>query len=183
MKKRAYISERTYKNYKNLFEKIKYSPKKLYYKNQLLKHEHNLKGTWSVVKEVIWKKKVVSRFHNKLIVDNKEITDTFLTAEKSNNYFAGIGPMLASKIPQTSKYHSQYINAAKSSLQNIEISGKELKTASVSLKRNKSSGYDDITANVVRGVCNEIQKILFYIFRRSFNEGVLKAAKITPIFK
>ena len=43
-------------------------------------------------------KKVVSRFPNKLIVDNKEITDTSITAEKFSNYFVDIGPKLASKI-------------------------------------------------------------------------------------
>ena len=90
--------------------------------------------------------------------------------------------MLASKIPKTSKYDSQYINAATSSLQNIEISGKEFKTASFSLKRNKISGYDD-SANVVRSVCNEIQQTLFHIFQGSFNEDVLKATKSTHIFK
>ena len=91
--------------------------------------------------------------------------------------------MLASKIPKTSKYHSQYINAATSSLQNTEISGKEFKTASFSLKTNKFSGYDDISANAVRSVCNEIQQTLFHIFQGSFNEDVLKATKSTHIFK
>ena len=95
MKKWTCNSERTYKNHKNLFEKIKSSSKKLYCKNQLLK------GTWSVITEVIGKYKVVSYFPNKLIVDNEEIADTFITAEKLNNYLADIGPKLASKIPQT----------------------------------------------------------------------------------
>ena len=57
LKERAYNSERRYKNNKNLYAKIKSSPKKLYYKNQLLKYVNNLKGTWSVIKEVIGKKK------------------------------------------------------------------------------------------------------------------------------
>ena len=90
-KKRTYDSERTNKNYKNLFEKIKSSSKKLYYKNQLLKYENNLKGTWRVIKEFIRKKRVISRFFNKLIVDNKEITDASIMVEKCN-YFDDIGP-------------------------------------------------------------------------------------------
>ena len=127
-------------------------------------------GTWwSIIKEVIRKKKVISCFPNKLILDNKEITDTSIIAEKFNNYFAAIGPKLASKIPQTSKHHSQYINAATPSLQQIKISEEEFKTAYLSLKRNKSSGYNDISANVVRNVYNKIQKPFFYIFQRSFH--------------
>ena len=45
-------------------------------------------------------------------------------------------------------------------------------TAYFSLKRNKSSGYDKFRVNVGRGICNEIQKPLFYIPQQSFNEDV-----------
>ena len=41
-------------------------------------------------------KKVISSFPNKLIVDNKEITDTSSYAGKINNCFADIGSKLAS---------------------------------------------------------------------------------------
>ena len=55
--KQTYDSEKTYTNYENFSEKIKNSFKKLHYKNQLLKNESNLKGTWNVIKEVIGGKK------------------------------------------------------------------------------------------------------------------------------
>ena len=84
-----------------------------------------MQGTWTVIKEFVGKKKVISRFLKKIIVDDKEITDTFIIAERFNNHFVDIRPKLAPKIPQTSKHHSQYINAATSSLQQIEISEEE----------------------------------------------------------
>ena len=102
-------------------------------------------------------------------------------------FFVDGGPTLASKIPVTSKHHSQYINAATSSLEQTEISEEEFKTAYFSLKRNKSLGYDEFRANVGRSVYNEIQKPFFYISQQSFNEDgflwKLKIAKVTPIFK
>ena len=62
-----------------LFQKVKNSSKKLHYKNQSSKYENNLKGIWNVIKEIIVKKKLISPISSKLIVDNKEITDTVFT--------------------------------------------------------------------------------------------------------
>ena len=73
-------------------------------------------------------------------------------------------PTLTSKIPVTNKHYSQCINAATSSLEQTEISEEEFKTAYFSLKRNKSSGYDEFRANVGRSVYNEIQKSFLFYF-------------------
>ena len=62
--------------WKDFFKKVKNSSKKLHYKNQSSKYENNLKGIWNVVKEIIRKNKLISPISGKLIVDNKEITDT-----------------------------------------------------------------------------------------------------------
>ena len=152
-----------------------------------MKYENDIKGTWTVIKEVIGKKKVLSSFPTRLIVDNKEITDSSTIAEKFNKFFVDIGPKLASKIPSTINRHTEYIEPAASSLQQITISEEEFETAFFALKRNKSTGDDDISANVVRSVYNEIKTPLFYIFQQSFSEGIfpekLKIAKVTPIFK
>ena len=94
-----------------------------------MKYENNLKGTWTVIKEANGKKKINSCLANKLIVDNKKITDTSIIAEKYKNYFPNIEPKETSKIPQTRKNHSQYINLAISSLQ------KSIKTVYYSLKK------------------------------------------------
>ena len=67
LKKQTYSSEMTHENYKNLTKKVKSSSKKMYHKNQHLKYENNLKGTWSAFEEIIKKKKVISRFLNNLI--------------------------------------------------------------------------------------------------------------------
>ena len=114
----------------------------------------NKKGTCSIIKEVIGEKKVISRFPNKSIIDNKEITDTSIILENFNNYFVDIGPKLASIIPQASKCYLVYLTTVPSSKQYIEIRGEEFKTAYFSLKRNKSSGCDETRENVIRSFYN-----------------------------
>ena len=57
----------------------------------------------------------------------------------------------------------------------------------MSLKTNKSSGYDDVSAYVVKRVSNNTFVILKHIFNISFRKAVfpdkLKIAQETPIFK
>ena len=66
----------TYKNYKNLFEKIKKSSKKHYYQNKLEKCKYNLKTTWKAMKEIIGKRKVFRQnLPNNLKINKKSITD------------------------------------------------------------------------------------------------------------
>ena len=60
------------------------------------------------------------------------------------------------------------IKAATSSSQQIEISEGEFKTAYFSLKRSKSSGYDDISENVVRSIYNELLKAFVLYFPMFF---------------
>ena len=54
-------------------------------------------------------------------------------------------------------------------------------------KTNKSSGYDDISADVVKRVSDEIFVILKHIFNISLAKGVfpdkLNIARVTPIFE
>ena len=129
----------------------------MHYKNQSSKYENDWKGIWNVIKETIGKNKLISHISSKLIVDNKEVKDNSVFGE-FNISFVDAGTNLASKIPVTNKHHSQYINAATSSLEQTEISEEEFKTAYFSPKRNKSSGYNEYRANAGTSVYNEMQK-------------------------
>ena len=53
LKKRTYKNETTYKNYKHLFEKLKFKSKQSYYKNLIFKNKNNIKKTWAIINEVI----------------------------------------------------------------------------------------------------------------------------------
>ena len=63
----------------------------------------------------------------------------------------------------------------------------ELKEAFVSLKINKSPGYDDISFNVVRNCFGPLLKPLMAIFHLSLQKACfpedLKIAQVTPIYK
>ena len=70
------LEKRDLDSEKTSLKKLKFSSKKLHDRNQSSKYGKNLKGIWNVIKEIIGKKKLISRISGKLIADNKEITDT-----------------------------------------------------------------------------------------------------------
>ena len=72
-------------------------------------------------------------------------------------------------------------------LSTINLTSLGLANAFASLKTKKSSGYDDISARVVKRVSDEIFVTLKHIFNISLAKGVfpdkLKIARVTRIFE
>ena len=87
-----------FKVFKRMYCKIRRAAKKLHYNKQFTKFTKDSKQTWSIIREIIGKNKskeqIPSYFqHNGEIISNYlEIADGF------NNFFANIGPKLASQI-------------------------------------------------------------------------------------
>ena len=101
--------------------------------------------------------------------------------------FVNISPNLAASIPKNKSTFQNYIHYHGSCLSTISLTDLELENAFASLKTNKSTGYDDMSINVVKRVSGEIFLILKHIFNISLAKGVfpdnLKIARVTPVFK
>ena len=180
--------ELIYKNYKNLFEKLRKKSKQNYYSNLLEKHKDNAKQRWQILKEITGKvQKKNQSLPTTLETENRIISDKNAIAEEFNTFFTNIGPNLANKILQISKTFDQYFSPVDTQLNHHDLTLKEFETAYKSLKRNKASGIDDINSNIVLDFFEELKTPLFYIFRASLREGVfpdeMKIAKVSPIFK
>ena len=72
LKKRSDKNCKTYKIYKNLFEKLKKQSKKLFFQNGLKQYENNIKNPWNVMKAVIGKSKICNDELPKRLDINKE---------------------------------------------------------------------------------------------------------------
>ena len=66
-----------------------------------------------------------------------------------------------------------------------ELSFDEFEEAFKSLKRNKATGFDDLSSNI--DAYDSLKNILFHVFKVSIQQGIfpdsLKIAKVTLIFK
>ena len=73
-----------------------------------MKYEGNITGTWNIINVFFGKRIFISPFKKKKkkIMDDIEITDGFLIAEKLNNFSVDIGPKLASKTLPSNNHYS-----------------------------------------------------------------------------
>ena len=140
------------------------------------------------MKETIGNKRVtLAPLPNFITVKNKEIFDKKEIAETFNSYFVNIGPNLAAFISESKTSFQNYIHYNDPCLSTINLMDSELENAFARFKTKKSSGYDDLSADVVKRVSDEIFVILKHIFNISLAKRVfpdkLEIARVTPIFK
>ncbi|XP_065675816.1 uncharacterized protein LOC136092023 [Hydra vulgaris] len=178
----------TYKQYKNLFEKIRKHSKKVYYSKLLQKTNGDTKKTWNIMKEIIGKKYIkTNSLPDRIIINEIEHNDQNSIAEQFNNFFANIGPNMASKIQTANNSFENYFTDLNSELTFNGLSYEELENAKNSLKINKAPGIDEICSNIVISIFPIIKKPLFEIFKSSITTGTvpekLKIAKLYQYIK
>ena len=91
-----------YKQYKNKLTSILKYEEKQFYQRQIIENKNNLRKVWAVIKQVINRNKN-SKISDQFIMNDKTETDPMMIAKGFNNYFANIGPTLASKIREISQ--------------------------------------------------------------------------------
>ena len=83
--------------------------KKSYYSKQFENNKHDLKKSWTIIKEVINKRKIVTDLPSKFRYNNKVIEDNLSISNRFNEYFTNIGKTLAGKIPVSPQSHNDYL--------------------------------------------------------------------------
>ena len=110
LKKRTSRNENICKTYKSLFESLKKKSKKIYYTRRLENYQNDIKKLWDVFKEIIVGAKSTKGSFPRMIIDCQEIFDQGKIANCFNKFFVGIGPKLASMIPELQTKFDQYLN-------------------------------------------------------------------------
>ena len=117
LKNKSAEYEEIYKNYKNLYEKLKKKLKKNYYAFLLNKYKYDTLPTWQVMKEITGKQKTRSSSLPKTIKTKPGITEKESEiAKEFNRYFTSVGTALASKILIVTKDVSEYLPQCNASM-------------------------------------------------------------------
>ena len=119
--------------------------------------------------------------------DGSIICDKSIISEKFNEFFIGIGPSLAKKIPKQSLSPLHYLgNPMVQSIVLTEVTANEINKIIQCLK-NGAAGHDDITASSLKLVSVAINQPLAYLCNLSFTQGTfpqqLKLANVLPLYK
>ena len=120
-----------------------------------------------------------------LYVNDKSITDSTDIANKFNNLFVSIGPLLTEKSHQLkSHYHALIVLVIL--LLFLMYLVRRLNIPSVHLKKS-SAGWDEIPTSMAKKCITGFIEPLTYLINKSFSEGIfpteLKLARVVPILK
>ena len=189
LKSRSIVDEINYKNYKYMFQKLLNKSKSLYYSNKLVKHGNDCRKSWQIINEVIGNSKNTQDTFPKVVeMDGVKITNRIEICDTFNQYYADVGPKLASKIPNVSNNYKHFLGSpCTSEMLDKALTKGEFNSAINSLKRNKASGSDELPSNVIIHILEGIESPLYHIAKLSISEGIfpekLKISKIIPIPK
>ena len=178
--------EQRYKQYRNNLHALLKTAERDHYDLLLNKYKSNLKKSWTIIKEVINKNRTV-KSSSKFLINDKCVSDKATIANGFNSYFVNIGSNLADCIPNTDKSpldnmgtkndNSFFIHPALDS---------EVKNIVKGLKSG-STGWDSISAAVIKTSINYFVLPLTYILNLSLTTGVfpheLKIARVIPLLK
>ena len=92
--------------------------------------------------------------------DNRDIiTRLNDIANRFNSYFINVGPTLSKQIKKTPHNFTEYLsNKCQNSIFLEAITKSEVKKELLKLNTKKTSGYDDLSPQVVREICKLIPK-------------------------
>ena len=187
LKFKSSYNQQMYSIHRNKVSKLKQQEERKHIATLLEANKANLRKTWAILKSVINKKRdkrVQTRFR---LANHDIITDKKLISEGFNDFFANIGPKLASKIPQQTNSVDEFMgDRLLNSILISEVSFEEFSEILCSLKKC-APGYDEIDKDILFLSLPVIGNVLLGLLNFSLTQGVfpseLKVSNIIPLFK
>lgn len=185
--KRSLAARGIYILYRNTYNKLIKTAKKLNYRERIVKAKGNGKKVWEVIKDTMGKKKENDSI-NKIIVNNTEITDSTKIANEFNLHFRDLGPNLCPSIPKTEVNFKDYLPPRNpNSFFFHPLIPADIRKYILSFKPKKSIDDNSISMFLLKKVAEEISGPLCHVFNLSLLNGklpnLMKISRTLPIFK
>ncbi|XP_078377802.1 uncharacterized protein LOC144660957 [Oculina patagonica] len=161
--------------------------KQVYYQNSFNEYVSDSKKTWQTINELTSRKSGKTSVTS-LKVNGVSVTDPTEISNEFNNYFATIGPKLASNFdPLENDNYQKYLTSTDKRFQLRPTSTNKVLSLLNKLNKSKATGLDKIPARLIRDCADLICIPIRDIFNQSISLGIFpddwKSARVTPLFK
>ena len=160
-----------------------------YYSDMFLKHKDDSRKSWKLINSLINTSHDKRNISKCFIVNGINITNESEIAENFNNYFANIGSVQASTIPNCNTgSFSQYLTSpATCRFEFTYITPEEVGQILSKFKSKNSSGYDNLSLKIIKLIAPKLSVPLSVIVNQSLYCGEfpesLKLARVIPLYK
>ena len=179
-----------YKKYQKALERIKRQAKFLYFSTKCIELRTNGSKLWKLINKITNKVNDKQSVINKINMDGIIVEQSKEIANSLANHFANIGKTLSDKLPQPKNSINSYINkipTCPSSMYLNPTCSLEIDDIIRNMQNKKSSGYDNISNQMLKWLRPVITRPLSLIFNMSLEQGIfpnnMKIAEIVPLHK
>jgi hypothetical protein len=179
-----------FKSYNKVLRKAIKEAKQIYYRKMFEMYKNDAKNTWITIKNVLKNPQNKSKIPKFMNIDNSEIMDRQIIADKFNSYFTKIGDTISSEIVpegQQSDFKDYLENFSTNAFTFKNVTEEEILKIISDIKSKKSFGLDRISSTLLKQIKQEIYKPITIIVNQSIETGIfpdqLKIAKVIPIYK
>ncbi len=177
-----------FKKYRLIYSKIIRHAKSIYFQNELIKHQSDIKKTWQILRKAINNKSKSENSIQEIIINNEIINDPARIAEEFNKFFTNIATNITKNIPQNCTVPPQTIIDYKNfNFADIPLTFNDILEATDQLKSKPTQDFNGISSIFIKRTINTILIPLKHVFELSLESGIipsqLKIAKVIPLFK
>ena len=178
-----------FKTYRNLYNKVIKTSKKLYFQSELIKNQSNLKKTWLLLRKAVNNKSKKDNSIQNIIFNGSLLYDPLLMAEHFNVFFSNVANHIVSKIhPVTTPLlNTEHIVYSPLNFSNDPVTAGDILEATDLILKKSTQDFNGVSTIFLKKIIRNIATPLSHIFNRSLVTGQvpqeLKTAKIIPLFK
>ena len=176
-----------YRQYRNIYNNLIRTSKRMYFEQNLDMHKNNPKKMWKFLNESV--NRVVNRSNTmeKVSVEGNTISDSPKIANAFNNFFSQIPTKIRNNIPNTQVSALSFLTNTESIFELEPCDHFLIEEILNSLETKGTLDIDDISSSFLKKIASLISTPLAFIFNLSFSTGVfpsrLKVSRTVPIFK
>ena len=180
----------SYKNYRNVYNKIRRKAKVAYYDGLIQEHRKNTKKVWEILNTLTGKSKNKQALPDEITVNGVSVNDIKVISNAFAEHYSKIGKSLSDKIKESGNIDdpmSYMKNRIHYNCFFYPVSMDEIDKIVNSLPSKNSSGYDQISNKILKKINPGIVKALHIIFNKSLQQGTfpsnMKTAIVSPLYK
>ena len=180
----------TYKNYRNAYNKLKRHAKIQYYRTRAEEYRSNTKKLWQLINSTISKNKHSGSIISSITVDGLQKSLPKAVANCFGEFYSHLGSSLANQITPSKIDIETYIKRIHRNENSMFLnytSKDEIESVVKSLPNKVSSGYDQISNNLLKQLSSSISYPLEIIFNQSIQQGIfpmlMKKVEVIPLYK
>ena len=177
-----------YKLYCKIYNRVKRAAKLSHFKHMLDSNKNNIKQTWKILNQAINKQNAKPCIPDTFVIDDNLVSDKQQISDKFNSFFANIGNKTQNSVPKSKYPPTEYLKKHYPNNHFLRPTDPyEISRITAKLNNTTSTGFDNISTNLLKCTANEIAIPLSHIINLSFSTGIvpdkMKIAKVIPIHK